>query len=42
MLAAWNVSSTCPPIEQELVEQSWLLLLALATAVDNDEESLIL
>jgi hypothetical protein len=41
MLPAWNVSSTCPPIEQELVESRWLLLLAFATAVDFGEESLI-
>ena len=41
MLPAWNVSSTCLPIEQELVEQCWLLLLALGTAVDKGEESLI-
>jgi len=36
MLAAWNVSSTCPPFEQELVKQCWLLLLAfLAATVDE-------
>ena len=37
MLPAWNVPSTCPPIEQELVEQCRLLLLALAAAVDGGE-----
>ncbi len=31
ILPAWNVPSTCLPIEQELVEQCWLLLLALAS-----------
>jgi len=29
MLPAWNVPSTCLPIEQELAEQCRLLLLAL-------------
>ena len=38
MLPAWNVPSTCPPIEQELVEQCRLLLLALAIAVVGGEE----
>lgn len=42
MLPAWNVPSTCPPIEQELVEQCRLLLLALATAVDGGEESCLI
>lgn len=28
MLPLWNVPSTYPPIEQELAERCWLLLLA--------------
>lgn len=39
MLSAWNVPSTCPPIEQELVEQCRLLLLALPSAAYGGEES---
>jgi hypothetical protein len=38
MLPAWNVSSTCLPIEQELVEQCRLLLLACPIGVDDGEE----
>lgn len=39
ILRAWNVPSTCPPIEQELVEQGRLLLLALATFVNDGDRS---
>jgi ferritin-like metal-binding protein YciE len=38
MLPAWNVPSTCLPIEQELAEQCWLLLLALGSGVDAGNE----
>ena len=39
MLPAWNVPSTCLPIEQELAEQCWLLLLALAGGLEEVAES---
>jgi len=37
-LPAWNVPSACLPIEQELAEQCWLLLLALFSGVDAAHE----